>query len=105
MPRYHYSASQIATFRDCRRKWAFKTIDKIDGAPTILNGPNPLVVVLENDRAKVLGQSLAVQRGRRDDVVCIDGVHTGLGDYIDIGAPVGAGQAVPVVVKTLVFND
>ena len=77
----------------------------IDGAATILNGPNPLVVVLENDRAKVLGQSLAVQRGRRDDVVCIDGVHTGLGDYIDIGAPVGAGQAVPVVVKTLVFND
>lgn len=33
MPKYHYSASQIATFRDCRRKWAFKTIDKIDGAP------------------------------------------------------------------------
>ncbi|WP_341729133.1 ethanolamine ammonia-lyase reactivating factor EutA [Brooklawnia sp.] len=77
----------------------------MDGAAEVLNGPNPLVVVLENDRAKVLGQSLAVRRGRRDDVVCIDSVHTGLGDYIDIGAPVGAGQAVPVVVKTLVFND
>lgn len=65
----------------------------IDGAATILNGPNPLVVVLENDRAKVLGQSRPpVQRGRRDDVVCIDGVHTGSGDYIDIGAPVGAGR-------------
>lgn len=77
----------------------------IAGAQRVLAGPHPLVVVLEEDRAKVLGQSLAVKRGRGDDVVCIDSVHTNNGDYIDIGHPVGAGQAVPVVVKTLVFND
>ena len=76
----------------------------IKGARTVLTGPNPLVIVLERDRAKVLGQSLATLRGRRDDVVCIDGVQTISGDYIDIGQPVGAGRAVPVVVKTLVFN-
>lgn len=77
----------------------------IEGARPILAGPNPLVIVLEADRGKVLGQSLAVLRGRRDDVICIDGVQTTSGDYIDIGTPVGAGRAVPVVVKTLVFND
>lgn len=77
----------------------------IEGAKVVLEGPNPLVVVLESDRAKALGQSLAVQRGRRDDVICIDSVQTSNGDYIDIGTPVGAGRAVPVVVKTLVFND
>lgn len=77
----------------------------IDGAKVVLEGPNPLVVVLESDRAKVLGQSLAVQRGRRDDLICIDSVQTANGDFIDIGTPVGAGRAVPVVVKTLVFND
>ena len=77
----------------------------IKGASEILEGRHPLVVVLESDRAKVLGQSLAVQRGRREDVICIDSVQTGGGDYIDIGKPVGAGRAVPVVVKTLVFND
>ena len=77
----------------------------IKGASEILEGQHPLVVVLESDRAKVLGQSLAVQRGRREDVICIDSVQTGGGDYIDIGKPVGAGRAVPVVVKTLVFND
>lgn len=76
----------------------------IKGARTVLTGPNPLVIVLERDRAKVLGQSLATLRGRRDDVVCIDGVQTISGDYIDIGQPVGAGRAVPVVVKTLVFD-
>src|SRR5690606_3247073 len=57
----------------------------IKGARTVLTGPNPLVIVLERDRAKVLGQSLATLRGRRDDVVCIDGVQTISGDYIDIG--------------------
>lgn len=76
----------------------------IKGASAVLAGPNPLVIVLEHDRAKVLGQSLAMLRGRRDDVVCIDGVQTSSGDFIDIGHPVGAGRAVPVVVKTLVFN-
>lgn len=76
----------------------------IQGAHAVLEGPNVLVIVLESDRAKVLGQSLAVLRGRRDDVVCIDGVQTTGGDYIDIGSPVGAGRAVPVVVKTLVFT-
>jgi len=77
----------------------------ITGARPVLEGPNPLVIVLEKDRGKALGQSLAVLRGRRDDVICIDGVQTTSGDYIDIGQPVGAGRAVPVVVKTLVFND
>lgn len=77
----------------------------IQGAQPVLEGPHPLVVVLETDRAKVLGQSLGAKRGRRDDVICIDSVRTRGGDYIDIGAPVGAGRAVPVVVKTLVFND
>lgn len=32
-PNYRYSASQVSTFRDCRRKWAFKTIDKIEAPP------------------------------------------------------------------------
>lgn len=77
----------------------------IDGAASVLNGPNPLIIVLEHDRAKAVGHAMAVQRGQRDDVICIDSVQTGGGDFIDIGTPVGAGRAVPVVVKTLVFND
>ncbi len=74
------------------------------GAKPILDGPQPLVIVLEADRAKVLGQTIGARRGRFGDVVCIDSVATAGGDYIDIGRPVGLGRAVPVVVKTLVFN-
>ncbi len=95
------SGSQATSFAEVQRT----AQAVIAGARPVLDGPHPLVIVLEKDRAKVLGQSLAALRGRRDDVVCIDGVQTTSGDYIDIGTPVGAGRAVPVVVKTLVFND
>lgn len=95
------SGAHIRSFADVRR-----TAQAIlEGARPVLEGPNPLIIVLEKDLGKGLGQSLATLRGRRDDVICIDGVQTNVGDYIDIGTPVGAGQAVPVVVKTLVFND
>lgn len=77
----------------------------IAGAKPVLDGPNPLVIVLQADRAKALGQSIAMQRGKRDDVICLDSVHTAGGDYLDIATPVGSGRAIPVVIKTLVFND
>ncbi len=63
---------------------------------------NPIVIVTEKDVAKVLGQTL--QSKTETPVVCIDSVHLSNGDYIDIGKPVAGGMAVPVVVKTLVFN-
>ncbi|MDO5676413.1 MAG: ethanolamine ammonia-lyase reactivating factor EutA [Propionibacteriaceae bacterium] len=96
-----FTGQHVSSFDDVQQT----ALAIIDGASHVLKGPNPLIVVLERDRAKVLGQSMATLRGRRDDVICIDGVQTTSGDYIDIGNPVGAGRAVPVVVKTLVFND
>ena len=63
---------------------------------------NPLVVVTERDVAKVLGQTL--QSKTKTPVVCIDSVQLSNGDYIDIGKPVAEGMALPVVIKTLVFN-
>ena len=65
---------------------------------------NPIVLVMEQDIAKVLGQGL---RRRLGDInlVCIDGVKITDNDYIDIGNSLHYAEALPVVVKTLIFNN
>jgi len=64
----------------------------------------PLVLVLQQDYAQVLGQTI---QGTRPGlpVLVIDQVGLGEGDFIDIGVPVLDGRAVPLSIKTLVFYD
>lgn len=69
-----------------------------------LDDPRPVIVVLENDIAKVLGNSLKLRMNMKRKLVCIDSVYVNDGDYIDIGEPVAGGRVVPVVTKTLIFN-
>ncbi len=64
----------------------------------------PLVLVCENDMAKALGQVIERQMKKKKSVICLDSIRVRSGDYIDIGKPVMDGVAVPVVVKTLIFN-
>lgn len=62
----------------------------------------PLIVVLEHDHAKVLGQTLRVQ-GITNPLIVVDQVHLGEGDWVDVGEPLFDQTVVPVSVKTLVF--
>lgn len=62
----------------------------------------PVVVCLEQDAAKALGQSLALTLPPDRPILCIDRVRLSSESYLDIGNPVG--PALPVVVKTLVFE-
>lgn len=62
----------------------------------------PVIVVVQNDFAKALGQTIKNRLGNDKKVICIDGISTSSGDYIDIGKPVAG--VIPVVVKTLVFK-
>lgn len=74
------------------------------GAGEVVQSEYPLIVVLEADIGKALGNALMVQLEGRSEVICIDRIYTRNGDYIDIGEPVAKGQVVPVVIKTLIFN-
>ena len=57
----------------------------IESAKEVISSRYPLVVVVENDIGKVLGNALNVLLKREKDVICIDGIRTLSGDYIDIG--------------------
>lgn len=65
----------------------------------------PIVVAIEADIAKALGQNIhSILEGRRE-VLVIDTVAPESGDYIDIGYPLLNGLAVPVVVKSLIIGS
>lgn len=63
----------------------------------------PLIVIMEQDMAKALGNAIYQEVSRSNDIICLDGIKLENGDYIDIGNPVADGMVVPVVIKTLVF--
>jgi ethanolamine utilization protein EutA len=63
----------------------------------------PMVIVLESDHAKVLGQTIKVQKPEQS-LICIDQIRVEHGDYIDIGHLLQT-NVVPVVVKTLTFHQ
>lgn len=76
----------------------------IAGMEGVMDEDAPLMVVVENDLAKALGQTLSAQLGSRKEVIAIDTVKVENGDYIDIGKPLVGGNVVPVIVKTLLFS-
>ncbi|MCL2669786.1 MAG: ethanolamine ammonia-lyase reactivating factor EutA, partial [Syntrophaceae bacterium] len=63
-----------------------------------------LLVILERDQAKALGQALERRLPQGVRLLCLDGIEVGGGDYIDIGEPLMSGRVLPVVVKTLMFG-
>ncbi|MDR1916825.1 MAG: ethanolamine ammonia-lyase reactivating factor EutA [Synergistaceae bacterium] len=64
----------------------------------------PILMSLESDTAKALGQLLEFKFGPDRTVVCIDEVHVEDGDYVDLGRPLMDGMVIPVVIKTLALG-
>lgn len=76
----------------------------INGAQEVIESEYPLIVIVENDIGKVLGNALSVKLQHQKPIICVDRIHTSGGDYVDIGEPIAGGQVLPIVNKTLVFN-
>ena len=76
----------------------------VEGMKELIERELPLILIVEKDMAKVLGQTMYNKLGFQKDVICLDSVKLDNGDYIDIGNPIAEGTVLPVVVKTLVFN-
>ena len=63
-----------------------------------------LALVFDKDLAQSLGGLLVRELGARGNIVCLDEVELKPFDTIDIGAPVGQTRAVPVVIKSMIFE-
>lgn len=64
-----------------------------------------LVIILEKDFAKALGQTICRLTAGMKKFICIDLISVEDGDYIDIGKAIPGEDVVPVVIKTLVFSN
>ncbi|MCL1879207.1 MAG: ethanolamine ammonia-lyase reactivating factor EutA [Actinomycetia bacterium] len=102
-------ASQVAVAFQGIQAPGFSTVEAIarqliQGLDLIVRSDRIIIVLVEQDMAKALGQTLRrlLPQGLR--VVCIDSVEVAEGDYIDIGNPVAGGMVLPVIVKTLIFK-
>ncbi len=63
----------------------------------------PIIVIVEHDFAKALGQIIEHAICKTKQVICIDRIQVDNGDYVDIGKSIT--DIVPVVVKTLIFKS
>lgn len=63
----------------------------------------PIIVIVENDFSKALGQCIKNIVRDSKKVICLDNIKVDNGDYIDIGKPIDS--VIPVVVKTLIFKN
>lgn len=86
-------------FRDIQ-KLAVAIIQVMEQRP---DPDQPIVLILQTDHAKVLGQTLIAMQVKQS-VICIDQITVEHGDYMDIGRALESG-VVPVVVKTLTFHS
>ena len=64
----------------------------------------PILLVIESDIAKAMGQMIRQQPDLKRQVVAIDSIHVEDCEYVDMGKPMMNGMVIPVVVKTLIFG-
>jgi ethanolamine utilization protein EutA len=64
----------------------------------------PLIVNVEQDVSRSLGNILRQDFSLANPLLAIDGIQVGDLDYVDIGSPMTSGGAFPVTVKSLLFS-
>lgn len=71
---------------------------------TIADESQPVILLTEQNCAKVLGQLLESMTDARS-VMVLDELSVTEDEYVDLGTPVAENAAVPVTIKTLVFDE
>lgn len=67
------------------------------------NNQEPVLLLLETDMAKVLGQTLRIISKGSRSIICLDGICALDGDYVDFCTAISGSML--VVIKTLIFKN
>ncbi|MEE8223358.1 MAG: ethanolamine ammonia-lyase reactivating factor EutA, partial [Alphaproteobacteria bacterium] len=74
------------------------------GLPETIKGSHPLVLMIDGDIGKTIGNILTRECGVEADIVSVDGVNLKEFDYVDIGEVIQPTNVVPLVIKSLLFS-
>ncbi len=77
----------------------------VSAVPTIVKNKLPLILVFSDDIGNSVGNVMKRETELKTNIISIDELNLREGDYIDIGEPMANKQVVPVVVKTLIFQN
>ena len=75
-----------------------------DGLPKTIANRQPIIMIMEGDVARALGQILRKELGVTGAIISIDGVQLQEFDYVDIGEIIKPSNVVPIVIKSLLFS-
>jgi ethanolamine utilization protein EutA len=77
----------------------------VQGMPESIDQRLPLVLLLDGDVGKTVGNILKSELEVASDVVSIDGLSLQEFDYVDVGEVIQPANTVPVVIKSLLFSS
>jgi ethanolamine utilization protein EutA len=77
----------------------------VAGLPDAIAEGRPVVLLLDGDIGKTLGNILKAELQVSSDVVSIDGLQLQEFDFVDVGEVLQPANAVPVVIKSLLFSN
>jgi ethanolamine utilization protein EutA len=86
--------------------WLQEFVKAIESAlPHSIANKKLIVLLFETDIGKMVGLMTRRETSIQHNLICLDELDLKEGDWIDIGAPLQDGQAFPITVKSLVFNQ
>lgn len=96
---------ECAIYFEGIRAPSYVMIEQIaDALCSSLKNSHVRIIIMQEDMAKALGQSMARRLGKDTSFLCMDGISLLYGDTVDIGEPLSDGRVLPVIVKTLAFS-
>ncbi len=99
----------ILSFKDAVRP-SYENLMKfakgvVAALPNTIAKNQPIMMCFDTDIGNSVGNIMRRETGITNEILSIDEISLNEGDFIDIGAPIIEDVVVPIVVKTLVFEN